>query len=77
QGLVFFVIYYVGFRFTINNFNLMTQGRELAVAGDETDGYDGNVNSSAGKDENEATTLARRYVGAIGGSDNLTGIDAC
>ena len=29
------------------------------------------------KDENETTTLARRYVGAIGGSDNLTGIDAC
>jgi PTS system N-acetylglucosamine-specific IIC component len=36
-----------------------------------------NVNSNAGKDENETTTLARRYVGAIGGSDNLTGIDAC
>ena len=77
QGLVFFVIYYVVFRFTINKFNLMTPGRELAVAGDETDGYDVNVNSNAGKDENETTTLARRYVGAIGGSDNLTGIDAC
>ncbi|MCW6012059.1 N-acetylglucosamine-specific PTS transporter subunit IIBC [Serratia marcescens] len=77
QGLVFFVIYYVVFRFTINKFNLMTPGRELAVAGDETDGYDVNVDSNAGKDENETTTLARRYVGAIGGSDNLTGIDAC
>ncbi|MBH2872477.1 PTS transporter subunit EIIC [Serratia marcescens] len=77
QGLVFFVIYYVVFRFTINKFNLMTPGRELAVAGDETDGYDVNVNSNAGKAENETTTLARRYVGAIGGSDNLTGIDAC
>ncbi|RTF51073.1 N-acetylglucosamine-specific PTS transporter subunit IIBC [Serratia marcescens] len=77
QGLVFFVIYYVVFRFTIKKFNLMTPGRELAVAGDETDGYDVNVNSNAGKDENETTTLARRYVGAIGGSDNLTGIDAC
>lgn len=77
QGLVFFVIYYVVFRFTISKFNLMTPGRELAVAGDETDGYDVNVNSDAGKDENETTTLARRYIGAIGGSDNLTGIDAC
>jgi len=77
QGLVFFVIYYVVFRFTINKFNLMTPGRELAVAGDETDGYDVNVNNDGGKDENETTTLARRYVGAIGGSDNLTGIDAC
>ncbi|BEO12467.1 PTS N-acetylglucosamine transporter subunit IIABC [Serratia marcescens] len=77
QGLAFFVIYYVVFRFTINKFNLMTPGRELAVAGDETDGYDVNVDSNADKDENETTTLARRYVGAIGGSDNLTGIDAC
>ncbi len=77
QGLVFFVIYYVVFRFTIKKFNLMTPGRELAVAGDETDGYDVNVDSNGGKDENETTTLARRYVGAIGGSDNLTGIDAC
>jgi PTS system N-acetylglucosamine-specific IIC component len=77
QGLVFFVIYYLVFRFTINKFNLMTPGRELAVAGDETDGYDVNVDAGAGKDESETTTLARRYVGAIGGSDNLTGIDAC
>lgn len=77
QGLVFFVIYYVVFRFTINKFNLMTPGRELAVAGDESDGYDVNVDASAGKDENETTTTARRYVSAIGGSDNLTGIDAC
>lgn len=77
QGLVFFVIYYVVFRFTINKFNLMTPGRELAVAGDESDGYDVNVDASAGKDENETTTIARRYVSAIGGSDNLTGIDAC
>lgn len=77
QGLVFFAIYYLVFRFTISKFNLMTPGRELAVAGDETDGYDVNVNNDAGKDENETTTLARRYIGAIGGSENLTGIDAC
>ncbi|ALX94042.1 N-acetylglucosamine-specific PTS transporter subunit IIBC [Serratia fonticola] len=75
QGLVFFAIYYVVFRFTIKKFNLMTPGRELAVAGDETDGYD--VDTAAGKNEDETTTLARRYVSAIGGSDNLTGIDAC
>jgi PTS system N-acetylglucosamine-specific IIC component len=75
QGLVFFVIYYLVFRFTITKFNLMTPGRELAVAGDETDGYDSNV--AVNKDENETTTLARRYIGAIGGSENLTAIDAC
>lgn len=76
QGLVFFVIYYVVFRFTIKKFNLMTPGRELAVAGDETDGYDVNADTT---DNGESATesLARRYIGAVGGSDNLTAIDAC
>ncbi|WP_368541612.1 N-acetylglucosamine-specific PTS transporter subunit IIBC [Enterobacter soli] len=74
QGLVFFVIYYVVFRFTITKFNLMTPGRELAVAGSEADGQD--VNVSADKDQDVAG-LARQYIAAVGGSDNLTGIDAC
>lgn len=74
QGLVFFAIYYVVFRFTITKFNLMTPGRELAVAGSEADGQD--VNLSAGSEQNVAD-LARQYIAAIGGSDNLTGIDAC
>ncbi|MGP2451657.1 N-acetylglucosamine-specific PTS transporter subunit IIBC [Pantoea stewartii subsp. indologenes] len=76
QGLVFFVIYYLVFRFTIKKFNLMTPGRELAVAGDEADGYDVNVDTT---DNGESATesLARRYIGAVGGSDNLTAIDAC
>jgi len=74
QGLVFFVIYYVVFRFTITKFNLMTPGRELAVAGSEADGQD--VNVSADK-EQDVAGLARQYIAAVGGSDNLTGIDAC
>ncbi len=74
QGLVFFVIYYVVFRFTILKFNLMTPGRELAVAGSEADGQDVNVSSNK---EQDATELARQYIAAVGGSDNLTGIDAC
>jgi PTS system N-acetylglucosamine-specific IIC component len=76
QGLVFFVIYYVVFRFTIQKFNLLTPGRELAVAGDEADGYDVDV-ESAGNKGDETVALARRYISAIGGSENLTGIDAC
>lgn len=76
QGLVFFVIYYVVFRFTIQKFNLLTPGRELAVAGDESDGYDSSVATPAsGETANEA--LARQYISAAGGSENLTGIDAC
>ena len=76
QGLVFFVIYYVVFRFTIKKFNLMTPGRELSVDGDESDGYDVNVDTTGNK-ESETESLARRYIGAIGGSENLTHIDAC
>ncbi|CNB04624.1 PTS system N-acetylglucosamine-specific transporter subunit IIABC [Yersinia ruckeri] len=77
QGLVFFVIYYVVFRFTINKFNLLTPGRELATAGDETDGYDVDIDNANPNNESEINALARRYIGAIGGSDNLTNIDAC
>ncbi|MCZ7834396.1 N-acetylglucosamine-specific PTS transporter subunit IIBC [Atlantibacter hermannii] len=74
QGLVFFVIYYLVFRLVITKFNLMTPGRELAVAGSEADGQDVNV---SGTKEQDVTGLARQYVAAVGGSDNLTGIDAC
>nr|WP_269811482.1 MULTISPECIES: N-acetylglucosamine-specific PTS transporter subunit IIBC [Buttiauxella] len=74
QGLVFFAIYYVVFRFTITKFNLLTPGRELAVAGDETDGQDVNVSANSNQDVSE---LARQYIAAVGGSANLTGIDAC
>ena len=74
QGLVFFAIYYVVFRFTITKFNLMTPGRELAVAGSEADGQDMNV---SGAQDQDVSGLARQYIAAVGGSDNLTGIDAC
>jgi PTS system N-acetylglucosamine-specific IIC component len=74
QGLVFFVIYYLVFRFTITKFNLMTPGRELAVAGSEADGQDTNV---SGNEKQDVAELARQYIAAVGGSDNLTGIDAC
>ncbi len=76
QGLVFFVIYYLVFRFTIRKFNLLTPGRELAVVGDESDGYDVNVENNA-SGETETESLARRYISAVGGSENLTHIDAC
>ncbi|WP_213992808.1 N-acetylglucosamine-specific PTS transporter subunit IIBC [Sodalis sp. dw_96] len=79
QGLVFFVIYYVVFRYTIKRFNLLTPGRELAMAGDEADGYNVDVDTTpvAGGKAGETEVLARRFISAVGGSDNLTGIDAC
>ena len=74
QGIVFFAIYYAIFRFTITKFNLLTPGRELAVDGDETDGQDVNISADTNQD---VSLLARQYVAAVGGSANLTGIDAC
>ncbi|AFJ47776.1 N-acetylglucosamine-specific PTS transporter subunit IIBC [Shimwellia blattae] len=76
QGLVFFVIYYVVFRFAITRFGMMTPGRELAVSGSEADGKDENVSGAAGGEQDMAA-LAKQYIAAVGGSDNLTGIDAC
>lgn len=75
QGLLFFVLYYLVFHFTILGFNLLTPGCEFQIAGDETDGYD--VNIDAGGEGDETQKRACRYIISIGGSDNLTGIDAC
>ncbi|PNK98137.1 PTS N-acetyl glucosamine transporter subunit IIABC [Hafnia alvei] len=76
QGLVFFVIYYVVFRFTITKFSLLTPGRELATDADESaDGYDLDLDNAKGG--NETANLARNYIAAVGGSANITGIDAC
>ena len=77
QGLAFFVLYYLIFRFTIKRFNLLTPGRELAVAGDESDGYNVDIQPVATGKAGETEVLARRFISAVGGSDNLTGIDAC
>ncbi|EKT61664.1 N-acetylglucosamine-specific PTS transporter subunit IIBC [Providencia burhodogranariea] len=76
QGLVFFGIYYVIFSFMIRKFNLLTPGREV-TAGDETvDGYDENLSPTDNTDT-DIQKDARQYVVAVGGSDNITNIDAC
>ncbi|PHM37995.1 bifunctional maltose and glucose-specific PTS system components IICB [Xenorhabdus mauleonii] len=76
QGLVFFCLYYVVFRFTIKKFNLMTPGREMPVAGQAGDD---NV-SIAKKDNNSGVSIqeeAHQYIAVVGGTDNLTNIDSC
>ncbi|MDN3610729.1 N-acetylglucosamine-specific PTS transporter subunit IIBC [Vibrio ostreicida] len=64
QGLVFFAIYYVVFRTVIVKFDLKTPGRE-----DDSD--EGAVITD------NSSELARQYLKALGGHENLTGIDAC
>ena len=76
QGLAFFVIYYVVFRFTILKFNLKTPGREPEAEFAEMEGVEESLLASQdGESANES--LARRYISAVGGSTNLTNIDAC
>lgn len=72
QGVVFFFLYYFTFRFTIKTFKLMTPGREVV-----TEGIGDSVSGSEAGAEGDAETLARGYLSAIGGSQNLTNIDAC
>ncbi|WP_087021721.1 N-acetylglucosamine-specific PTS transporter subunit IIBC [Thaumasiovibrio subtropicus] len=65
QGLVFFGIYYVVFRAAILKFGLKTPGRE-----------DEDVAEGAGANQ-ETGELAKQYLKALGGHENLTNIDAC
>ncbi|MEH0687736.1 PTS transporter subunit EIIBC [Vibrio cholerae] len=64
QGLVFFGLYYAVFRTVILKFGLKTPGRE----DDEATEVSGSENSSE---------LAKQYLKALGGHENLTNIDAC
>ncbi|RYM54349.1 PTS N-acetyl glucosamine transporter subunit IIABC [Serratia proteamaculans] len=70
MGLVAFAVYFVLFSVIIRAFNLKTPGRE--DASDDVVAPEANSNTDEG-----LRALSRSYIGAIGGSDNLTGIDAC
>lgn len=68
QGLAFGGIYYVVFRTAIVKFNLATPGRE---------DLDDEAPASGVTGSKETGILARQYLKALGGHDNLTNIDAC
>ncbi|WP_223702214.1 glucose-specific PTS transporter subunit IIBC [Sutcliffiella deserti] len=64
-GLVFSLIYYFGFRFAIQKFNLQTPGRE-----DVNEEEDGATPSTAGD-------LPFDVLEAMGGKENIANLDAC
>lgn len=68
QGIVFFFIYYLLFRFVIVRFNLKTPGREEDEVG--SDASSDHMATSRGE-------LAKQYLKALGGHGNLVTIDAC
>ena len=73
MGVVFFVLYYVMFRFAITRWNLLTPGRDPEADGavDATDGTDHSVGTDG------ATARAYQLIAAFGGADNLKAVDAC
>lgn len=69
QGLVFFVIYYVVFKFAIEKFNLKTPGREEDDTSEEVETAKVKVTSN--------TELATALLPLLGGKANITNIDYC
>ncbi len=92
MGVVFFVVYYVLFRFAITKWNLRTPGREPEdeFAAEEQanlgDGADSATAVTAGGSGAATATVAapvatdskaENVIAAFGGRDNLVNVDAC
>lgn len=89
MGLVFFVVYYVLFRFAITKWNLRTPGREPESefeAEEQANLGEGADSSTAVSASGATTTLtapartdskAEQVIAAFGGRDNLVNVDAC
>jgi PTS system N-acetylglucosamine-specific IIC component len=92
MGVVFFVVYYVLFRFAITKWNLRTPGRE------PEDEFEAEEEANLGEGADSATTVtaagsgtatatmtapvavdskAEQVISAFGGRDNLVNVDAC
>lgn len=74
QGLVFFVIYYLLFRFLITKFNLKTPGRE-----DEELIEEGAAEASSEelKGSDKFAIMGAKIYEGLGGDDNVTSVDNC
>ena len=81
MGVVFFVVYYVLFRFAITKWNLRTPGREP-----ETE-FEAEEQANLGEGADSTTAVAaggaaaesrpEQVIAAFGGRDNLVAVDAC
>ena len=75
MGLVFFVVYYLIFRFAIAKWNLMTPGRD--PQGDDAAASDGDDAADESGPSGASTERAERLISAFGGAENLKAVDAC
>lgn len=84
MGVVFFVVYYVLFRFAITKWNMRTPGREPEAE------FEAEERANVGEGGDSATAVpvggavtapadsrAEQVIGAFGGRDNLVTVDAC
>lgn len=69
-GLVTAVVYYVVFRFVIVKFNLKTPGREDDIIEEEEA-------AAAGYDSASGDSRAAKILAQLGGSSNISSVDAC
>lgn len=74
-GAVWFVLYYVSFRFLITKFNVPTPGR--GEVEDEAPEGDVQVPTTTVTGETAMMTESRQIVDALGGKENLEEVDAC
>ena len=92
MGLVFFVVYYLLFRFAITRWNLRTPGREPESefeAEEQANLTEGSASATAVAADGAATATttapaavatdsrAEQVIAAFGGRDNLVNVDAC
>lgn len=75
QGVVFFVLYYVLFRFAITKWNMRTPGREPEAERDTA--LDEDAETQASPAGPPASGRGDELVRAFGGRDNLLDVSAC
>jgi PTS system N-acetylglucosamine-specific IIC component len=77
MGVVFFVLYYVLFRFAIRRWNLRTPGREPEGEFEAEQSANLTDSTVAGASSAAAGGKAEQLISAFGGRDNLKDVDAC
>jgi len=75
MGVVFFVVYYVMFRFAITKWNMSTPGRE--PEGEFEAEEAANLDEGADAVISAAASVAEQLIAAFGGRENLVSVDAC
>ncbi|MBU3705355.1 MAG: PTS glucose transporter subunit IIBC [Mycobacterium sp.] len=89
MGLVFFVIYYLLFRFAITKWNMRTPGREpesefeaeesanLSAGPDSATAIAAGATAATAVTAVKADSKAEQLIAAFGGRENLVNVDAC